>query len=372
MRSKNRHIFWVCCLCAMLGLLSMKESAATSCTATSPSFNFPSQIPVKTTAANGTLLTPWTQATMAISCNKNAWYEWLLSNRLSAPSNLTLTSFTVSDGGVTYNVFSTKTPGVGVAVGFIATDAGNAWQTLTASPQTTALNPPPDNVLGSIDMIATSPYSATGTFKAALVKIADLPVGTLLFPSTPVVTYYPIWYGRPNTAADSLSYYADSLKATVSASPITLVSASTTCTVTQASANQTVNLGYVKLNQFNGVGTSAGTKSFTVDLQNCYNNPVVSLRFSGTPAATFPNAEQNGILATTGTTTGIGVQLLDNRNSGSPAPIPLNAAWSAGTVVGSGIADTMSIPFAARLIQTTPAMSPGNISATATMQFTYQ
>lgn len=364
------HRVAICCLIVAAGLFSMTANA-TNCTVPATQINFPGPVKLDNRVAIGALLTQWIPVTVSASCTKDSQYAWQVSHRIY--TTLGQIALTVNDGGVTYNVYNTGTPGVGIAVGFVNVDKGGVWENMTSSGKNTALTVP-DNTLSTVTMITNTPpaYVMTLTYKAILVKIATVNSGTVILGPLQVVNYYSVWYYKVYSNSDWASSQSGAVTSNLSVAPVSIDSTPPTCTVTQASANQTVGLGYTGTDKFKGVGTTVGKTPFSLNLQNCYNYPVVSLTLNGTADGDLANAAENGVLASTGRASGIGVQILDNSASGNAAPIPLNAPWAAGTVKGSGVSDTMSIPLAARYIQTKSQMGPGNVAATATIQFTYQ
>ncbi|AMP16315.1 fimbrial protein [Collimonas pratensis] len=132
-----------------------------------------------------------------------------------------------------------------------------------------------------------------------------------------------------------------------------------TCSVTDTSI--TVPMGSVNQSEFGGVGTSAGTRNFSVPL-DCAAGTKVSITLTGTPDSSgIP-----GVLAlspSTGTVAqGVGLQLLHNN-----VPVTFDAPIDAGTAASAG---AYNIPFVARYYRTA-AIWPGLANSSATFTMTY-
>lgn len=159
---------------------------------------------------------------------------------------------------------------------------------------------------------------------------------------------------------------------TVSSVYGTIVTTSTTFTNTTIQIRQTgctvlngnivVPLPAVNTREFGGVGSTAGTTAFRIQL-NCDAGVKVAYEIDGTAAASgagvLANATGNGQAG------GVGVQVLQGG-----APIALNAR--SATVATTTSAQAVDIPFTARYYMTSGPMTPGAVSAVATFTMNYQ
>lgn len=135
------------------------------------------------------------------------------------------------------------------------------------------------------------------------------------------------------------------------------------CTVDNPSIN--VPLGTTTSSAFNGVGSTANTRNFTVSL-TC--SQAASAKITLVPGSSGAFNAANGVInldpATTGTAAkGVGIQLLYNN-----AIAPLNSAISVGSVATSG---TLTVPLSARYYQTGSTITGGVANGTATFDMTY-
>jgi type 1 fimbria pilin len=145
---------------------------------------------------------------------------------------------------------------------------------------------------------------------------------------------------------------------------ITIVSPS--CSVDAGSKNIAVNFGDVPQAQFHGVGTTAAERDFTISLQ-CQQSPGnVYVRLDATPD---PSNSPGVLQITQGgqAATGVGIQLLDARNS---QPVSYGGNLDAGSRPDSP--GTLQVPFKARYYQTGGAVGPGEADGIATFTIQYQ
>ncbi|NDJ57538.1 fimbrial protein [Enterobacteriaceae bacterium 4M9] len=132
------------------------------------------------------------------------------------------------------------------------------------------------------------------------------------------------------------------------------------CVVSTDTANQTVDLGQVKVSAF---GAKAGTKAqnltpFELVLEQCDGkSATAAITFSGVQNATY-NA-----LTSTGTASGVGVYIMDNDGSvlsigTASKPVALQA-------------ESNVLPFMADMISVSDAVTVGSVEATANFTITY-
>ncbi|MFM0508894.1 fimbrial protein [Paraburkholderia sp. RL17-373-BIF-A] len=142
------------------------------------------------------------------------------------------------------------------------------------------------NVSGTFELVKTGPVTG-GSITGASYNTGVLNTGYTL-----------------NNGADTM---------TVSNTPVRGV----TCSVTAASANQTIPLATINPAMFPTAGSVAAKTPFSLGL-NCQSGVKVSVTFSSTSG----NSGVASVLANAGSATGIGVQLLD----ASQSPITLDVA----------------------------------------------
>lgn len=139
---------------------------------------------------------------------------------------------------------------------------------------------------------------------------------------------------------------------------------SNTCTVSQESNGQTVQMGQVASNLFNHAGTTTPPQSFTLNLLDCGSAVnTVAVTFTGTP-----DQHNRAVLALDsdpGCATGIGIELLDKNKD----PLPLSIT-SPPTSLPSG-QTTLSLVFYAQYIATGSTVMAGTANASATFTLVY-
>jgi major type 1 subunit fimbrin (pilin) len=135
------------------------------------------------------------------------------------------------------------------------------------------------------------------------------------------------------------------------------------CDVDTATASQTIDLKAASISSFTGVGSTSNATAFNVKLLNCSTGAKVTMTLQGTIDTVA------SVLKNTGTATRVGVQFLQASSVGAitGSAMPLNSAISLGAVDAT---NTMTIPLVAQMYQL-GTMTAGTISATATLNFTY-
>jgi type 1 fimbria pilin len=134
------------------------------------------------------------------------------------------------------------------------------------------------------------------------------------------------------------------------------------CTVT--TTNIAVSLGTQKANQFVNVGDAGPATPFDINLTGCSASSV-HITLTGTADPNYTNAATDGVLATTGGSTGVGVQL---RRRDTSAVMPLNQdnTWSSNYTSGN-----LTLPMEARYMKNNEAVTAGQANATATFTMSY-
>lgn len=254
---------------------------------------------------------------------------------------------TYTEGGLTYPVFSTNVPGIGIIIGIKATSAAN----YTPVDQVTTFFPEP------------TPSRGMGvSLQAKLIVTGRLATGVYQIPSQNLVRVY----ANGPVLGTSTGISVMTLNAT------TVSITARTCQMTSATT-QNVPLPRVTKNQFSGPGSlSAVGYNFTLSTL-CDSG--VKLYATITDANDPSNTGNTLSLGTGSTASGVGVQIL--RNNQAIAFGPDSAAsgntnqWYIGTA-GSGGKETINIPLEAKYVQTESNMVAGNIRSRATVTFSYQ
>ncbi|CAE6701477.1 hypothetical protein R75461_00640 [Paraburkholderia nemoris] len=132
------------------------------------------------------------------------------------------------------------------------------------------------------------------------------------------------------------------------------------CSVTAATANQIISLDPVKATALPSAGATWGAKPFSIDL-NCESGVKVAVTFtSASGSSGIPS-----VIASSGTATGVGVQLLD----ASQTPITLDTALQ----LTSGTTGNASFQFYGQYYRLGAAqVQPGTVSATTIFTMSYQ
>lgn len=199
--------------------------------------------------------------------------------------------------------------------------------------------------LGTLGMTdATGHFDLTGTFE--LVKTGSISTGTLSSANS-----YKT--GVMNTGVvlnNGTSYLFISDSPAVKA---------VTCSVTAATANQTVSMRTANSSTLATTGAVTGKTPFSIGL-TCQSGVKVNVTFSS-PAGT---SGVDSVVPSTGTATGVGIQLLDATNN----PISLDQMR---TVVNS-TAGTTSVPFFAQYYRLATGDVTGTVRAAAVYTMSYQ
>lgn len=190
---------------------------------------------------------------------------------------------------------------------------------------------------------STVTFSVTTTLE--LVATGTIANGSVLQAGT--LGYWQ-WQGNGNPQ----------IEAFVLANKVTFVSSS--CSVITNPIN--VTLPTISTTALGSVGATAGTTPFNISL-SCTGAAGMSvsaqLDFNGTASGI-----QGVLTPTSGTSSGIGVQVLDQTNT----------AVTFGTPEAEGTTPVgqMNIPYSARYYQTAATITPGTLKASATFTLTYQ
>lgn len=191
----------------------------------------------------------------------------------------------------------------------------------------------------------TNTYTLTHTFE--LIRTGTVTGGTFTFPKITMMSKPESFFGD--------KYDKDLLSFTFASAEI--VSAS--CDVIKN--NIGVVLGRVPQSDFNGPGTAAQVRPFTIDL-TCTPGTAVSLTLDDT----YKNPGYPGTInLSDATATGIGIQMLD---TWANKPFPIGESRAVG-VTSNG---SMSIGLGARYIQTAPRVTGGKANGVLTFTLEYR
>ncbi|MDX6018762.1 fimbrial protein [Scandinavium sp. V105_16] len=202
--------------------------------------------------------------------------------------------------------------------------------------------------LGYISNTSAKTYSISMTL--ALVKTSNtVGTGSLVQAQTKFgIGMYNTGYGIGSNADSSVSYAG------------TINYRSITCSF---SAITPVPLPKVPRSDFNGIGSTAGDKNFTVPV-TCNSPANVSAYMTSAGYLSKPN----GVLAltsATGNAGGVGIQVIYNGS-----PVAFDSYFNVGSIISAG--GTLNIPFVARYYQAASPVTPGIANATATITMAYQ
>ncbi|MCP1373099.1 fimbrial protein [Dyella lutea] len=278
---------------------------------------------------------------------------------VSVPSSI------VNDPGIAVGQVlftSTATP-ISPTVYFNCRHRGNGWGLVNdvgVTPGTTT-NLFPSNVPGvgyrilqSGNYIYPYPYfsldGSSSWYESDAVTLEIVKTGTIADGSTlsmgPLVSF-EAGSGGSGSIYDAVINLANSLTFTAPA-----------CQV--STPNVDVTLPTVSSGAFSGVGSVTGATPFQIRLQ-CSSGATVRITMTtGTPVG-----GQTGVIApSSGTTTGVGVQVLSS--SGNPVQ------FGTAAVIGATPNGTMTVNYSARYFQTAATVGPGTLGATATFTLSYQ
>ena len=138
------------------------------------------------------------------------------------------------------------------------------------------------------------------------------------------------------------------------------------CTVNAGSKNILVQFGKVARSSFNGVGSTAATRSFDIKL-NCSAGVAESKTINIRMDATKDPSGQPGVLQLTqgaNVATGVGIHVLDKNYNG--------VKFGDDQLVGPSKDGSYVLSYMARYIETAPNVTVGQASGVATFTVTYK
>ncbi|WP_422526320.1 fimbrial protein [Serratia fonticola] len=263
---------------------------------------------------------------------------------------------TYTENGVTYPIYQTSVPGIGVIVG--------VREMLRQTKYTPVF---PDNNVDFFLLLGGGSYPTLSVeVMAKLIVTGQLATGVYTIAQQPLVDIYP----QPLNTGGEEVYPQDR---TIYLRPTTLTITARTCQLASA-AVQNVTLPPVAKSQFSGVGSSPNVgQNFLVSTQ-CEEG--VNLYATMTDA-TNPTNTGNILTPGEGTTaSGVGVQILRNDipvafGPDASAAGNLNQWYIGSAASGPGIYPFI-IPLKARYVQTAANMTAGAVKARTTITFSYQ
>ena len=336
--------FWLASLLAGITLMTVSSGAwaLTTCTgsAQAVTVSMPATISVPRDATVGTPLSAW--VTTPATTN---W--WTCSATVQEPIGvgfgalLTGSADTFKDGNVTFNVFDTGLPGVGIAIGYKAYTNGCGWQ---AGWQALLLAGRGGLLCNSVNL-----YGNGGQLQARLVKTGPITAG--LINAAPIVRAQLYANGAYNATW-----------------PVTF---STTATrVTEQSCvtpDVQVPLGQHKVSEFKGIGTFASSTAFKIALNSCPTG-MASVSYQIDALTTILSSSASVVaLDSRSSAAGAGVQLLDGSGNVLPLGTPKVFSGYSSTTGGN-----LTIPLQARYYQTGSTVTGGIANTAMTFTMTYQ
>lgn len=294
---------------------------------------------------------PWTAALQSTYYGGNIEWDTCNDRRLGVDSIVWSSSPKVSgasysDSYGTYDIYQTAVDGVG----YIIRSKANVTEFHPVSGEVTVIYP---NVA----------YNNTAShYQIKLVIYGNPKPGQYALPES-LLAY---WAVRSRESGNVISQTVTPVY--VQAQTLSVYTIG--CSVTTG-ASQTVVLPSVGSRAFSGIGSTASpVASFTLGL-DC--SPDISLYAVVSDGVNPANTSDTLTLTPDSSATGVGIQIF---RSGEGTPVPLGPESSqAGTVnqwyFGTG-ASSYVVPFDVRYVQTQEVITPGNLTALATITFSYQ
>lgn len=132
------------------------------------------------------------------------------------------------------------------------------------------------------------------------------------------------------------------------------------CNVSNTSLS--VTLPTVSTSAFSGKDSTAGATAFTI-AATCPSGSTATLAITFAASSGVP-AGYNNVLKSTGSATGLGVELRDGNSN--------TVVFGNTSVVGTAPSGALSIPYTARYHAVSSTVTGGSVAAAATFTFTYQ
>ena len=338
--------FWLASLLAGITLATASSGAwaLTTCTgaAQAVTVSMPETISVPRDATVGTPLSAWV-TTPAVT----NW--WTCSSdvreRVGVGFDTSLSgsgvNFTDSASALTFNVFDTGLPGVGIAIGFKSYFNGCGWYFRWSTVVF--------GFISSSTCNSDNMYGNGGQLQARLVKTGPITAGT--------VSAVPIAKAQlyANGAYDTKW-------------PVTFSTTATRVTVLSCvTPDVQVPLGRHKVSELTGTGTFTSSSAFKIALNSCPTGMnSVSYQIDALTTILISSASVVA-LDSRSSAAGAGVQLLDGSGNVFPLGTPKVFSGDSSTTGGN-----LTIPLQARYYQTGSTVTGGIANTAMTFTMTYQ
>ncbi len=137
------------------------------------------------------------------------------------------------------------------------------------------------------------------------------------------------------------------------------------CKVDPSSANQTVNMGTIGANSFNGLSSTSSPSHFSIKLSECpASNKHVQVKFDGQTDASRKYLALDNKMGGNAAT-GVAIALYEDDNN---TPIPMFESSRSQDLSGG---KTKELHFIAKYIATNPVVTPGSGDAVTNFTITY-
>lgn len=243
------------------------------------------------------------------TCNGSG-NRWGLANNVGTTPATNVNTFPIGSTGVSYRVL--QSGGYIYPYPYFSLDGGSSWY---------------ENDAVTIELVKTGPIADGTTIQGSL---ADFKAGK-----------------ASGSIVDAAINLANSVTFTAPA-----------CQVTTSNIN--VTLPTVTSQAFSGVNSVAGTTPFQIKL-TCSSGAILRMTLD----TATPVAGKTGVIAPSGSASGVGVQLLD---SSGITPVQFGVVKT----IGATPTGALSINYFARYYQTGANVGAGLLSATATFTLSYQ
>jgi major type 1 subunit fimbrin (pilin) len=323
-----------------------------------------------TTVGVGALLTPWTTTPLTTNyytCSVTDVPDGSVSTGIGFEAvGMTDSGITVAGPiGLSYVVWNTNFPGVGIAIGASTDACGKPSPVfLSLNKGSSASGLPPGWLTGVCNASGTLQHG--GHIQVALVKTGPITPGT--FAGGVLVDAAAI--EQTNSGEPQVYQIATTAARTnFSISPTTFVLP--TC----STSDVTVNLPTVSPAALTPANTIAGTKSFSVSL-NCPAGNPVGVYMTLTDNTSLGNTTNNLTLTPGSSAKGVAIRIANvttgtDISYGPPSAAPGNLnQFKVGTLGTAG--GTITVPFTASYVSTSGIVTGGTVKAVSTFTMSYQ
>ena len=348
---------------AMAGLISCTNPVPGSYSFALPSGTY--ALP-RNTPAN-TMVVPWTDwytgGTAVWNCNGTS--DPVAGQFHGAAlwmQGLTDTGRTYTAGGVTYPVFATNLPGIGMVVGgstygpigWANENTGRAYgyPVLTYATR-----------MGGWSNVGYNNEYWTNTLfgfrlRVAFVTIDQPTAGTVVYAGQVGTT------GMSTSVTGSTSF----IYGPAQTAPIVFTGGPTFTLLSCVTPDILVDLGRHQSNEFTGINATTPMVDFDIKLNSCPAG-MNFIKYRIDPATIVTMSAQSVVaLDATSTATGVGIQLLDGAGAVHPLGAGTDRTFGGYNPTTGG---SYTIPLKARYYQTSPGVTPGQANTTMMFTMTY-